>query len=183
MQPVEQRGERVLCFDVDPGRRLVEHEQPRPGRQRLRDERSLLLAAREPVQRALRKLRQSDALEGGVDGLTVGALQPADQAERCAPRLDDLAHRRRCVHTHLRALREVADAPAVGERPSRLAEQPHLTARRALEAEREPEQRRLAAAVRAGDRDELAGLDAQRDVVEHARALRVREVDVLELEG
>ena len=58
----------------------------------------------------------------------------------------------------------------------------HLPARRPLEAEREPEQGRLAAAVRAGDRDELALLDAQVDVLQHLRPLAVREVDPGQLE-
>ena len=65
----------------------------------------------------------------------------------------------------------------------RFAEQLDLAARRLLEPERQPQQRRLAASIRPGDRDELTGVDPQVDAGQHRRPLRVREVDVLELDG
>ena len=49
----------------------------------------------------------------------------------------------------------------------RLAEEPHRAGRRPLESEDEPKQRRLAAAVRARHRDELA-LPTEVDVLEDA---------------
>jgi hypothetical protein len=52
-----------------------------------------------------------------------------------------------------------------------------------LETEDEPEQRRLAAAVRARDGDELAPLDLQRDVTQDVRTVPVRERHVLESNG
>jgi hypothetical protein len=50
----------------------------------------------------------------------------------------------------------------------------------ALEAEHEAEQGRLAAAVRSGHRDELAGRDDDRHVVEHGDARLVGERDPVE---
>src|SRR5204862_4803907 len=44
-EPLQQAGDRLLCLDVDAGRRLVEREQLRLACQRLRDERALLLSA------------------------------------------------------------------------------------------------------------------------------------------
>src|SRR5690349_16469527 len=48
VQLAEEPRKRLLRVDVDARRRLVEHEQLRPRRQRLGHERALLLAAREP---------------------------------------------------------------------------------------------------------------------------------------
>jgi hypothetical protein len=64
----------------------------------------------------------------------------------------------------------------------RLAEKHGLTARRTLQAQNEPDQSRLAAAVWAGDGDELALLDAQVDLAKHGRAVSVRERDVAKLD-
>ena len=163
VQPMQQLAERVLRLDVDAGRRLVEHEQPRMRRERLRDERALLLAARQRAQPPPREGAQADALERLVDRVVVVPAQPAVRPQRRAPRFDDLAHGRRRVQPDRRPLGEVADARAVAEAPGGLAVEQHLPARRPLEAEREPEQRRLAAAVRPGDRDELPLLDPQVD--------------------
>ena len=62
------------------------------------------------------------------------------------------------------------------------AEDAHRSRCRALETEHEPEQGRLAAAVRPGDRDELAGADRERDVLEHPDARPVAERDAVELD-
>ena len=58
----------------------------------------------------------------------------------------------------------------------------HRSRCRALEAEHEAEQGRLAAAVRPGDRDELARADPERDVLEHPNARPVAERDAVELD-
>ena len=63
-----------------------------------------------------------------------------------------------------------------------LAEHAHGALARALEPEHEPQQRRLAAAVRPCDRDELARRDRERDVLEHADAGPVAERDAVELD-
>ena len=130
----------------------------------------------------LRAVGEADALDRLGDGVAVVAAEAAERTQRRAARLDHLAHGRRRVRADARALGEVADPRAVAERRGRLAEEQHASARRPLEPEREPQQRRLAAAVRAGDRDELAVLDAQVDAGEHRPAARVGEVDAVELE-
>jgi len=182
VQAMEKVAERLLRFHVDAGRRLVEHEEARTGRERLGDERALLLPAGEGREPPPRKVAQTDALERLVDGDSVVSAQPSPRVERRTPRLDDLADRRRRVNAHLRPLGEVPDTRAVVERARRSAEQQDLSARRPLEAERKAEQRRLAASVRPCDRNELALVDPQVHVSEHGRSLRVGEVDVLELD-
>ena len=176
-------GERLLRLDVDPGRRLVQHEQRRLGGERLRDERPLLLAARERAQRHVGALGQPDPLDRLGDDRAVAAAQRAEQAAGREPaRGDDLAHGRRRVDAELRALGEVAERGAAREPRRRLAEEERLARRRPLEPERQPHQRRLAAAVRTGDRDELARLDGELDVLEHRPAAVVGERDVAQLD-
>src|SRR5918992_3412243 len=63
VEPVEQRGQRLLRLRVDAGGGLVEHEERRLACQRLGDERPLLLAARETVDGPRRGVRQPDALD------------------------------------------------------------------------------------------------------------------------
>src|ERR671937_2358828 len=60
---LEQRGERLLRLDIDPSRRLVEDEELRIGRQRLRDERALLLSARQGRQPPPRETREINAFD------------------------------------------------------------------------------------------------------------------------
>ena len=64
-----------------------------------------------------------------------------------------------------------------------LAEQARGAQGRALEPERHAEERRLAAAVRAGNGDELARLDREVDVAEHRRPAGVGERDAAERDG
>jgi hypothetical protein len=80
------------------------------------------------------------------------------------------------------ALGEVAKPRAIVKPVGGLAEEAHAAGCRPLEPEREAEQRRLAAAVRAGDGDELAGGDDQIDVAQNRLPVQIREVDVLELD-
>ena len=56
-----------------------------------------------------------------------------------------------------------------------LAEEERRPLARALEPEHDPHERRLAAAVRAGDGDELALAECEVDVLEHALARPVPE--------
>src|SRR5262249_21982680 len=76
-QLLQQLAECLLRADVDARRRLVEDEQRRPRRERLGDERALLLAARELAQRPARAVREADALDRLGDGDAVLAAQPA----------------------------------------------------------------------------------------------------------
>ena len=115
------------------------------------------------------------------------AVAPPQRAEKPAggepARGHDLADRRRRVPAELGPLREVAERPPPRGAVRRLAEEERAPQRRPLEAEDEPHERRLAAAVRAGDRDELALADPERDVLEHALARPVAERDAVELDG
>jgi hypothetical protein len=65
----------------------------------------------------------------------------------------------------------------------RLAEEPDRSRGRAREAERKAKQRRLAAAVRPRDRDELASLHGEVEPFDHRRPPVVREGDAPELDG
>ena len=109
-------------------------------------------AARRPGRRARR------VSIARVDGLAVGATQRAPDARRCEPAgRDDLAdgHRRLADEPCSAAADSrcaCSAAPSAGRSPkTRDSARP-----RPLEPEHEPQQRRLAAPVRPGDRDELA---------------------------
>jgi hypothetical protein len=67
-----------------------------------------------------------------------------------------------------------SDIPTAQEDPS---------GRRPKEAVQVTRQRRLAGAVLADDRDQLAGIDPQLDVLERRRAIRVRERNSFEFDG
>jgi hypothetical protein len=183
VEAVQQRGQRLLRLDVDAGRRLVEHEQRRLRRERLGDERTLLLSAREPLQRAIGDRAEADPVDRLRHDLAVAPSRRTEQSRhRHPPGGDDLAHGRGRIDTELCPLREVADPRALREARGRLAEEERFTTRRLLESEQDPKQRRLAAAVRAGDRDELADADAEVDVAQHGRTVPVCERDLPELD-
>ena len=58
-----------------------------------------------------------------------------------------------------------------------------LSRRWAFEAEEDPHERRLPAAVRPGDRHELTFAKLQVDALEHALPRPIAEGDILELDG
>ena len=60
-QPAEQLGERLLALVVDPGRRLVHHEQVGVAGERPRDEHALLLAARQLGEGGAQPVDETDA--------------------------------------------------------------------------------------------------------------------------
>ena len=182
-QRLEQEAERLLRRGVDARRRLVEREQRGLGGERLGDQRPLLHPAGERPQRRIRPILEPDGLDRARDGIAVGAPQrPPDARRGEPPGGDDLPHRHRRLAEEPRPLWQVADAAAAATLAGRLAEHAHRARARALEPEHEPEQRRLAAAVRAGDRNELARRDRERDILEHADAGPVAERDAVELD-
>ena len=79
-------------------------------------------------------------------------------------------------------LGQVPEPRAIAEAVGRLPEEAHLAAGRPLQTEREPEQRRLPAAVRACERDELPGLDLEIDIEKDRLPREVAELDVRELD-
>ena len=94
--------------------------------------------------------------------LAAGAIVGAERAERPpdreATRPDDLANGDRRRGGELGPLRDVAD-PRETTRSGWRAEQPHAPGRRALETERETQERRLPAPVGPGDPEERPLLD------------------------
>ena len=179
----EQAGQRFLGFDVDTGGRLVQDEQRRLAGERLGDERPLLLAARQRAQRDVGAVAEPDPLDRLGDDGAVAPAQRSEQAAGSQPaRGHDLAHRRGRVDAELRALGEVAERGATREPRRRLAEEESLARRWTLEPERQPHQRRLAAAVRPCDRNELARLDGEADVLDDRLTAVVGERDVAELD-
>ena len=130
-----------------------------------------------------RAVGQPDPLDRLGDDGAVAAAQRAEQAAggQSACR-NDLAHGRRRVDAELRALGEVAERGATREPRRLLAEEESFAGRGTLEAESQAHQRRLAAAVRPGDRDELAGLNREAHVLEHRAAAVVGERDVAQLD-
>jgi hypothetical protein len=129
-------------------------------------------------------LGEPDALDRVGDGRPlVAAERPEDAARWEAAGRDDLANGRGGVEGEGRALLEIADSAACARPGGRLAEEERLAVAWTLEPEHEPHQRRLAAAVRSRDRDELALRDLEADPFEDGGAAAVAEADVAELDG
>jgi hypothetical protein len=140
--------------DVAPG--LVHEHEGRLGRERARQGDALLLAARELVRIALAQSAQPDEAERLGDAF---APAPAVDAEA-----DVLGHGQ--VREERIVLEDHADAATLGRHPGAVAGdgrvlEPDLAGVRVLEAGDQAQQRRLAAAARAEERDDLALLDAE----------------------
>jgi hypothetical protein len=121
-------------------------------------------------------------VRGRVDRFPVAGAEAPERAQRRPAGGDDLAHGGRRLDAELRALGEVPEPRALAEVVGRLAEQPHAAPRRLLESQHEPQQRRLAAAVGARDRQELTRLDPEVDPLQDRRSVRVGEVDACQLD-
>ena len=152
------------------GGRLVEDHDPRPGQQQPGDRQPLALAARQPVARARRRpcrarraatarappsracstaahSSASDAVRRGV--AQVGPDRVVEQVAVLGHHADGRADR---------VERQVADVDAG---------QPHGAVVGVVQPRHERGQRRLAGARRPDQRHRLAGLDAERHVVQH----------------
>ena len=123
---------------VDARGRLVEDEERRLAGERLRDERPLLLAARELGERRVGVLRQPDVGDRLVDDRAVRAPQRARAARRCASRPAETTSRTVTGASvpSRRAARGSRASPA-GEAVRRLAEEERLAGGRTLKPERE----------------------------------------------
>ena len=139
----------------------------------------------ESVRHGLRRpLGEPHAIDRGRDErAVVGAQAPEGTAPRDASRGHDLLHGHRRLDSELRTLGEIADAVALAEAAGGLAEERCRSRLRLLEPEQDAQQRRLAAAVRAGHRDELALVDGEVDVAKHRRPARIGEAHALQLGG
>jgi hypothetical protein len=134
------------------------------------------------LDRHRRSFLEADASDCRGDGEAVVAPErPQQAAPRNASGSDDLAHRRRRVDAETGSLGEVADAVAGADVVGRLPEEPRLTPGRLLEPERDAQERRLAASVRTGDRDELTRADREIDVLQDERPSGIGERDAIEL--
>ena len=136
--------------------------------QRARDGGALLFAAAELMHEMRRALRHSDQLEQLARTRLALAMRHALQQQRKADVLDHV-HRRQQIEE----LEDEAEpVPAViGQRRivrcmQREPVDEDLAARRRIEAGEQMHERALAAAARAGDRDEFAARDLERDAVE-----------------
>ena len=171
-QTAEGGRERLLRLHVHARGRLVEDEQVGCAGQGPGDQNPLLLAAgkggdavAEPVLRARppRPPRRSRAGRARLSGRNGGA--PREPAGR-----HDLADGGGDAGGGRGALRHEADPLPGGELPERGAEQAHLAAHGGHQPQHGPHQRRLAGAVGAQDRDDLAGPDVQVDAAQHRAA-------------
>ena len=153
--------------------RLVHQQHAGTRRHRPRQRHALLLAAGQHMRIGLGEIGKADPRDrphrGGIGGGVVIAAQPE---------ADILAHAQ--MREQRVILEDEADAAmlrldeALG-RGDILALQQHAARARPLDAGGEPEQRRLAAARLAEQRDDLAGLDGERHLAQRrdrAEALR-----------
>src|ERR1700694_5851262 len=160
VEPLEESGQRFLSVHVHPGGRLVEDEEVWLRGEGLGDVRPLLLAARKACEHRACLVGEPDAGDRFIDELAIQATSRSEQSVPLHPAgLDNLADANGSVDSKLGALREVADPRAPARSRCRLAKEESVTTKRLLEAHRNAQQRRLAASVWAGDRDELTRLD------------------------
>jgi hypothetical protein len=87
------------------------------------------------------------------------------------------------LDAELGALRQVAESRPVVKPGGTLAEELDPAPGRVLEPEREPQQRRLPAAVRACDCEELALPYVEVDLAQNRRAVRISKLDAVESKG
>ena len=124
LEPAQGPGERDLVGQVDAGGRLVEEEQLGLAGQCPRDQRALLLAARQRGAAVVGPVAQPDHLEGVVDGGPVGPRERAQQAAPGEPPGGDhLAHGGGHARGGPGALRHEADPLPVREAVQRRAEE------------------------------------------------------------
>ena len=145
---------------VEPGERLVEHQQIGVVDQRQGELHPLLVAARQILHVVAGTVGEVDALHPAVGRRTRCRLvEPAEPGV-----VDEVvAHPHPRVHAALG--RHVAEAPPVGGRDRRSVPGDRAAVERQQLHDRS-HRRRLARPVRAQEADELAALDAQADAVE-----------------
>ena len=120
----------------------------------------------------------------GSDRVAVlGSERPEQAPPGDASGGDDLADRGGRLDTQLRPLGQVGDEPATTSDRDGPLEEADGAGLRPAEPDDQPRERRLAAAVRPGNRDELALGDLQVDVLEHRPPGVVPEGDPVEFDG
>jgi hypothetical protein len=110
-----------------------------------------------------------------LHGRSVGTRQRAEQPRSSGPpRGDEFDHGQGRINGGLCTLRQVGDRAGANVDSAR---------QWLLEAEHEPKERRLAAAVWARDRNELTRLRGETHVAQDERSVSVRQRDVVEANG
>src|SRR5690606_23482007 len=171
---------------IEGARRLVEQQDRRILEQRAGDRDALALAAREAraalaEERVVTLGQRANELVGrsgagrGLD-LGVGRVRTpvADVLARARAEQHGVLRHEAYAAPHVLGI-GLRDVDAVDQNAARI---------RVVEAEQELKRRALARARRADERDRLAGLHLEREVVErrHLRPRRIAEADVLELD-
>lgn len=142
-----------LTGKIEPGDRLVEQEDVGIGRHRLRHQHPLLLAARQIAERTATQVTDLEEFGGGVDALSIGGAQPAQQAPVGEPsHPQHLLDRQRHPPVVVVVLGDHRDGAVDGE----------STVVRANEAGEKRQQRGLAAAVGPDERHRGAGAQLER---------------------
>ena len=160
-----ERGHDRLVGQVEAVERLVQQQQLRPAHERLGDQQPLLLAAGELPDRAVRVLARADELDHLLDPLprppACASSGPAGRerqrqppAVAVEPQAHHVAPAQPRAGVERAPLRQVPDPRVLPPRgPPQHA---HLARRKRQRAEHRLQQRRLARAVRAEHRHELA---------------------------
>ena len=147
---------------VERRQRLVEQQHPRPDREGPRERDALLHAARELVRVAAAGMAEADEVEQLAHPVAAVALPLTAHPQ---PELDVLPGGH--VREQAVGLEDHADVPPVRRRPRQVdAVDDDRAGGRLVEPCDEPQRRRLAAAGRAEQRDELALLELEVDAVE-----------------
>src|SRR5204863_334199 len=166
------------------------HQEPRLLRQRPREKRALALAARQLLERQRRQLERLGGRHRRARRRRIrGTLEEAARRVRIASHQHELLDgegkgSRRLLRHHRHLTRQLPG----GELAHAPRAEPDLPALRRQHAREQPQQRRLARAVRADHPEDLAALDRERQPGERERPLpalrrpRVGEGHVLELD-
>ena len=120
------------------------------------------------LQRRVGARGEPDGLDRARDGRAVGAAQRAPVPAGASRPAETTSRTVTGASPTGGALGQVADPRRRRDLPGRRPKTRDAARLGSLEPEHQPQQRRLAAAVRPGDADELAGAELERDVLEHA---------------
>ena len=160
----ERAQHRVPVLEVERGRRFVEQQHGRLLRERAPEHRAPALAARQRRDRPRAQLGHADRAQRPLDrGVVLGAVAVERGRARVAPAAHEVLDRERELPVLL--LRQERDA--AGDRaPVEPLERRHLALVGLEDAGQNPQQRRLAAAVRADQRHPFPFDDAQVDAAQ-----------------
>jgi peptidoglycan LD-endopeptidase LytH len=174
---VTEGGDELLAApEIEPRRGFVEQDDVGLVHQRSREQDPLLLAGRQRRQRPLCEPADVHAVETGEGALAIGVRVsvPPGLERGVLGGHHDVARRERRTELAGERRRRVADAAAeltdIGT-TERLTEHPNDAGRRVLVHRGDPQERRLATAVRAEHEPSLVGANVQREVVEDSPAV------------